>query len=227
MKADARHSLNVAARLLVAFLWSASAMAQSEIPATTYDGLERVDSARLDILYWRPGASLAPYKRIALLDCPVEFVKDWELNQGERRKVYRATAEDMERIRGLLAEEFRIVFTRALQAGGYEIVDAVADDVLLLRPAIVNLDVAAPDLQVPGNVINYVATTGEMTLFMELYDSATNSPIGRVIDRQEGSETGGFQISDSVTNRAEADRILGGWAGVLVEALDAQWSASR
>ncbi len=98
---------------------------------------------------------------------------------------------------------------------------------LLLRPAIVNLDVAAPDLQVPGNVVNYVATTGEMTLYMELYDSATNSPIGRVIDRQEGSETGGFQISDSVTNRAEADRILQGWVGVLVEALDAQWSASR
>ena len=203
-------------------------MAQSEIPATTYDGLERVDSARLDILYWRPGASLAPYKRIALLDCAVEFVKDWELNQDERRKVYQATAEDMERIRGLLAEEFRVVFTRALQAGGYEIVDAVADDVLLLRPAIVNLDVAAPDIAgVPGNVVNYVATTGEMTLYMELYDSATNSPIGRVIDRQEGSETGGIQISDRVTNRAEADRILGGWAGVLVEALDARWSAGR
>jgi hypothetical protein len=201
--------------------------AQSELPETTVEGLERVPAARADALYWRPNATLAPYKRVALLDCSVAFVKDWESTQDERRGFYKADAEDMARIRAELAKEFRNVFTQELTAGGYEIVDTVGNDVLQLKPAIVDLDVTAPPLDVPGNVINYVDTTGEMTLHLELYDSATNALIGRAIDRAEGSPTGGIQISDTVKNREDADRILRAWAVALRDALDAQWTASR
>ena len=66
-----------------------------------------------------------------------------------------------------------------------------------------------------------------MTLYMELFDSATKSLIGRAIDNRQGMDTGGFQVSNTVTNRAEADRILRAWASTLREALDEQWSGGR
>jgi len=212
---------------LVAGFASVTATAQEPYPQTTPEGLERVESERMDAVYWRPGASLAQYERIMLLDCSVSFIKDWELNQEERRKLYRADAEDMARIRSLLGQEFREVFTQELQErGGYEIVDSAADDVLMLRPAIVNLDVTAPVLDEPGTIINYVNSTGEMTLSLELYDSVTNALIGRAIDRQEGREVDSFLISDRIANEAEADRILLDWASTLREALDAEWAGN-
>lgn len=101
--------------------------------------------------------------------------------------------------------------------------DSDAEDVLLLEPAIVDLDVTAPVLEEPGTIINYVDSTGEMTLVLELSDSVTGALIGRAIDRQEGRKVETFLISDRITNEQEADRILLGWASILREALDAEW----
>jgi hypothetical protein len=229
MRNSIRKAMAGSLALAIGWAWQAPLLAQADLPATTEDGLTKLESKRVDVLYWRPGASLAPYKRIALLDCQVSFRKDWQEDQNsERRGVERVTAEDMERIQTLLAEEFRKEFTRELQErGGYEIVDVVGEDVLVLRPAIVNLDVAAPDLPTASRTRSFVASPGQMTLYMELFDSATKSLIGRAIDNRQGMDTGGFQISNSVTNRAEADRILRAWATTLREALDDQWSGSR
>jgi hypothetical protein len=210
---------------MLAIVGAAGLSAQPEYPAATPDGLERVASERVDVVYWRPGASLATYRRVALLDCSVAFRENWEQEQRQRRSVYFATPEDMQRIGGLLAEEFRMVFTRELTAGGYEVVSDAAEDVLLLRPAIVDLDVAAPDLGVPGIVMNYVTNAGEMTLQLDLVDPVTGSVLGRAIDREQGSEArDGFLISDAAKNREEADRILQRWALTLRGALDDRWS---
>lgn len=212
--------------MLTASLVSSATFAADELPERTDDGLVRQDARHLDVLYWRPGASLEPYRRVAILDPYVAFRKNWERDQNEDRRLYRVTAEDMERIRDVLADEFREEFTRELEErGGYEIVDVAADDVLVLRPAIVNLDVAAPDIETPDARRSYTASAGSMTLYMELYDAATNELIGRAIDQREGMDTGGFQVTNSVTNRAEADRILRAWANTLREALDEHWSA--
>jgi hypothetical protein len=65
-------------------------------------------------------------------------------------------------------------------------------------------------------------SAGEMTLVADLYDSETNTLIGHVIDRQRALDNGpyDFQIANSVTNAAEADRILSGWARRLRNALE-------
>jgi len=202
--------------------------AQSGLQAP--DGLEKIDSRRIDDLYWRPGASLGAYKRVMILTPAVAFRKDWQRDQNRDRGVStRVTAADMERIREALAKEFLDQFKTELQEkNGYEIVDTVGDDVLLLRPAIVNLDVAAPDVGGPTRVRSYVASAGQMTLYLELYDSATNELIGRAIDRREGRNMGGtFQVANRITNLAEAGRILRQWAGILRRALDDQWSGSH
>jgi hypothetical protein len=74
----------------------------------------------------------------------------------------------------------------------------------------------------PGITRTYVVNAGEMTLVAELYDSQTNALIARVVDRERGLERGlnELQIANRVTNTAEADRILSGWANRLRRALD-------
>jgi Protein of unknown function (DUF3313) len=229
MNTSARMIVQAPAVALAAMLFGAPVLAQKDdLPAQTEEGLVRQESKRLDVVYWRPGATLAGYKRIGLIDCEVQFVKDWAEDQNRSRPgVNRVTAEDMDRIRMGLSEEFRKVFTKELaEEGGYQIVDVVGDDVLILRPAIVNLDVNAPDIDTASRSRSYVSSAGQMTLYMDLYDAATRSLIGRVIDHRDASEGAYYQMANSVTNKAEADRIIRAWAKTLRDALDEQWSGN-
>ena len=66
----------------------------------------------------------------------------------------------------------------------------------------------------------YTTSAGEMTLYVELFDSATGAKIGQAIDRQRALDNGRITYTNSVTNTAEANRILRKWANLLVDALD-------
>jgi hypothetical protein len=126
----------------------------------------------------------------------------------------------VEKIKQRLADEFHAVFTESLVEGGYPVVDQAAEDVLLLRPAIINLDVNAPDTPRAGRSRTYTDSAGEMTLYVELYDSVTGDLIAKAVDRRVDRNSGYYTWSNSVTNRAAADRILKGWAEILVTALN-------
>ena len=126
----------------------------------------------------------------------------------------------MEEIKNRTANEFRSVFTQQLQDAGYPVVEKAGEDVLLLRPAIINLDVNAPDTMQPGRSHTYVDSAGEMTLYIELYDSVTGDLIAKAMDRKVDRSSGYYTWANSATNRAAADRILKGWAEILINALD-------
>jgi len=67
----------------------------------------------------------------------------------------------MEKIKADVAELFREVFTEKLgMDGGYEIVEAAGDDVLLVRPAIIDLDITAPDTMSAGRSRTYTSSAG-------------------------------------------------------------------
>jgi hypothetical protein len=89
----------------------------------------------------------------------------------------------------------------------------------VLRPALINIRVSAPDLMTAGRSTTYVQSAGEMTLYLELWDSATNTILARVVDAQADPQSYG-QISSSVSNRAAADRLMQRWASELHKALD-------
>jgi hypothetical protein len=199
-------------------------IADDEPSQVSDNGLELREVSNLRTVYVQPGATLAPYKRINLLDCFVDFRKGWQkdYNAQVRGTGRRITEKDMERIRKDVAEEFRKVFTKELETdGGYEIVDVAAPDVLLLRPAIINLVVTAPDNRAPGRSTTIVNSAGQMTLYLELYDSASKELIAKVMDPRTARTAGGFRRSSSVSNKAEADRILRRWADILRDHLDA------
>lgn len=201
-----------------------TALAWNKYPDQTDDGLDRIKSKRADAVYWKEGASLAGYDRVRIDNVSVAFKKNWLRDQNlERRSVAdRISSEDMEKIRDELARLFREEFTEELESNGYEVVDENGPDVLLLQPAIVNLDVTAPDtsLRTPGMTRTYTTSAGEMTLNLDFRDSDTNALIGRAIDRREDHSSGQIQYANSITNKADAKRILRSWAVALRKALD-------
>lgn len=204
-----------------ALLEHSGALAKDEVPETTHDGLELVEGTKLDAVYRLPGADFSVYNRVAILECAVAFRKNWQRDQNrDRRGSTRISQDDMDRIKAALSEEFSKVFTEELEKGGYDVVDSGGEDVLVLRPAIINLDVTAPDVLEPGRTRTFAATAGQMTLYMEVYDSVTSAILGRAVDAQSAWSTGRVQISNRVTNKAEADRILRRWATILVGKLD-------
>jgi hypothetical protein len=126
----------------------------------------------------------------------------------------------MEKIKTGLAADLRKIFTEELQKGGYEVVQEGGDDVLVLRPAIIDLDVAAPDTMEPGRSRSFSTSAGAMTLYLEVYDGASGEILVRAVDPKEARDNGRMMWQTSVTNRAEADRMLRKWAVLLREALD-------
>lgn len=209
--------------LLVAWLLiPALAWAQSgDSPQTSHDGLVLKEKNSSTELWVRPGASLAQYDKVALLECPVAFSKDWQRDQNDDvvDPMNMVTKQDMDRIKTALSDEFKEVFTQVLQKAGYSIVDYGAEDVLIVRPAIINLDVAAPDNMTPGMSQTFVASAGSMTLYVELYDSVHSQILARYVNA--AGDMGGFvEVANRVTNKAAADRILTRWADRLVKGLN-------
>lgn len=210
----------IAARSLIimaAFIMASPLQAADDLPETSPEGMVLLKDTEVRAVYAVPGASLEQYTKIGLLDAQVAFMKNWERDYNRNTTLSRrVNADDMEKIKQALADELRKVFIAELQdERGYEIVDHTGDDVLIVRPLILNLDVTAPDMNRGARERIIVSSAGQMTLYMELYDSVTGSIIARVIDPQ-AADRGGFAMqADRMTNRMEADRILKKWAGLL------------
>lgn len=200
-----------------------AALAKDKLPDRTEDGLMRIDSKKVDAVYWLEGATLEDYDKILIMDPQVAFRKNWQRDYnrtaapGASRRV---SSDDMERIKQGLAEEFSSVFKEVLGKAGYDVVDVPAEDVLVLRPAIVDLEVTAPDLGSSMRDRTYTTSAGRMTLYMDLFDSVTGDKIGTVIDAQKARDTGMMTWSSGVRNKEEARRIFRKWSGLLSNALD-------
>ena len=190
-------------------------------PAVDSEGMELVKDSELATVYADPGADLSIYNSIWLQDATVAFKKNWQRDQRRTSTRMRVRTSDMERIQDDVATLFREVFIKELTEGGYQLVEQAGEDVLLVKPAIVNLDVVAPDLQSSGSLTrSYSSRAGEMTLNVELYDSLTNDKIARATDRKRDYDRGYAEWRTSVSNRAVARRMMTVWAKALRSALD-------
>jgi len=202
---------------VISTLMASTVVAKDSLPEVSSDGLHLMKHTKVRAAYVKPGASFDTYTKVKILDCFVQFKKNWErdYNLNEVGLDGRVSDKDAEAIKQQLAVEFKKVFTKVLTKDGHEVVDEAGPDVLLLRPAIINLDVTAPDVRKFGMGNTWVASAGEMTLYLELYDSATNTLLARIIDPQAARQGGTAMPANKVSNTAAADRILAHWAGLL------------
>ena len=167
--------------------------AEKDIPEFSHDGMQRVINSKAAIAYIKPDTDFSGYRRFMILDCYVAFKKNWkkDYNREHRSGSDRLRDDDIERIRSEMAAAFREVFVKELSENdGYEVVDAAADDVLIIR------------------------------LYIELYDSVSGEILARAIDRKADRSHGRMQWATRASNRADAKRILRKWAGWLRERMD-------
>jgi hypothetical protein len=195
-------------------VFSHTAAAAQALPELSPEGLRLVPNTKAAAVYKRDGADFSGYDKVAILDCSVGFRKNWKRDQN-RASPFNVDDSDITRIKTELASEFKKIFIKELTAKGTQVVSEAGTGVLILRPAIFNLDITAPDTMEAGRTRNFSASAGQMTLFLEIYDSVTGDLLARVLDPQESSDYGFIRVRNSVTNRADADRILKQWATTL------------
>jgi hypothetical protein len=212
--------------LIVGLVLSASAAAKDDFPEVTKDGLRKIADTELSLVYAKDGVDLGVYDKVWLADATIAFKKNWKRDQN-RNSSARVSTSDMERIKTQLAELFLEVFTEKLTGAGHELVSAAGEDVLVVRPAILNLDVSAPDIRSTGRNYQLTESAGEMTLYIELYDSATGDHLVTALDRQADRRGSNFQWQTKASNRAAAKKMIGSWADTLIAALaDAKITAT-
>jgi hypothetical protein len=193
---------------------------ESKTPGISLDGLELVEQDRRGEIYADPNVDWSVYTEIQLDRASVAFRKNWQRDQN-RYDAFKVRASDMEQIKTSLADLFDEVFSQELSGdGGYTITTASGDQVLRIEPQIVDLDVYAPDTKRAGMSRSYVDSAGRMTLKLFMYDSVTGDLIATASDRREAPRRGYAQWANSVSNQAEARRMLQFWARALRERLD-------
>jgi hypothetical protein len=210
-------SITVTTLLLVAMAISPS-WAKKNLPPVNDEGMELVKNSKLATVYADPGADLSIYNRVMLLDASVAFKKNWKRDQN-RGVSMKVKDRDMVKIQEEVATLFREVFTKELVDGGYQMAYEAGEDVLLVQPEIVDLDVHAPDIKSSTRTNSYSESAGEMTLNLELFDSITNDKIAKATDRKRDNQYQ-MQWRTSVSNRSDARRMMTGWAKALRSALD-------
>ena len=213
------------AGLTVSLLLSPASFAADNYPSVTEEGLEKIKDTGGTLVYAKPDVDLSVYDRVWLVDATVAFKKNWQRDQN-RAQPFKVNTRDMDRIKEDLAGLFKEVFTGKLTEGGYQLATETGEDVLVVRPAIVNLDVQAPDVSSASRSYQLVESAGEMTLYVELYDSVTGDMLAKAMDRVKDRERGYFQWQSRASNRSAAKNALNMWADILVVALDEAKSAT-
>ena len=193
---------------------------KKELPEYTVEGLQLVpNSKKMAVVYAEPGANLSQYERVYLVDPYVAFKKNWQRDQN-RTYTNKIRTSDMDRIKIDVSKLFMEVFTEELENGGYTLATERAEDVLIIKPAIIDLDVTAPDTRSAGRVDTYTRTAGSMTLYLELYDSVTDDLLAKALDAKGDRGDGFASWSTTVSNKAAGRRMMKPWARALREALD-------
>lgn len=185
--------------------------------AWSEDGLESVKIRGLDVVYVRPGSSLADYDKFRLPPISVAFRKNWDRSSGTRSRV---SAKDAQRIKDRLATLVHSELVNELAAGGYKLSEQAGDDVIELDIRIIDLNVTAPDIPTAGRQTIYAVSAGQMTLVAELRDSVSGETIMRIYDTEEGDNSSRMRMITNIENQIQARQVVGGWARALRKQLD-------
>lgn len=195
-------------------------LAESEPPAVSLDGMELVEKDRRGEIYADPGIDWSVYTEIQLDPATVAFRRNWQRDQN-RYQSFKVREADMQRIKDGLSSLFDEVFKEELTTnGGYQLAAESGDHVMRIEPHIVDLDVYAPDTRNATMSRQYTESAGRMTLKVHIYDSVTGDLLVTASDRREAPRRGYMQWTTSVSNTAEARRMLQRWAEGLRKRLD-------
>lgn len=209
---------------LVFLFWTSFTIAEEEADGLSFDGLKALEETRVHMAYIDPEADFSVFTRVSILEPHVAFRSNWRRDQNRSRSSRRVSTSDMDRIKQDVSALFKNEFTNRLESRGFEVVNDAGEDVLVLRPAIIDLDVSAPDTMSGSRSRTYTAGVGAATLYIELFDSTSGAIVGRAADRRNARNGAGFATrANRVTNRAAASREFRVWADKLIDFLESHY----
>jgi hypothetical protein len=208
-------SIAISLGLLISFTLSA----KDDPPQVTADGLHLVPDTQLRLVYADPNADLGVYSKLLLIYPQVAFRKNWRQDININ-KPYIVTTDDMQNIRSRLAEMFREILVTKLEASNRTLVEEQAADVLIIRPAILDLNISSPETPRSRNTRSINRSVGDMKLYLELRDALTGDVLVKALDHQEDRSNVTTFMTDGNRNEKAARRILEGWADILVDGLN-------
>ncbi len=182
------------------------------------EGMELKKSTRSTVAYKKEGVDFSEYDKVQILPSAVAFKKNWkrDYNRDQSSLTTRIRDNDVIRIKTEVAKLFDEVFKEEFgKDADFPIVDTVTSGTLVIRPAIINLDVTSPDIQSSVNVKRYASDAGQATLFLELYDGVSGEILARIINVSVAGDNSYYQWATRVSNRADATRMIRKWAKAL------------
>ena len=203
---------------LAAVLVSGCETADRPPEEVTADGLVRVPARSVGGVYRAPDATFTQYRRLILEPPSISFIKDWD------EKHPKVSPTELARIREDCVKLFRDEFSRELvKRGAYKFADEPAPDVLLVIPAIEELDIAAPN--VGSQAFTRTYTTGRpvtMKVTGDLRDAQSGKLVGRVIIYRppELYPHRQLRIADRTTIAHEQRLVFADWSTLVREALN-------
>jgi hypothetical protein len=180
------------------------------------DGLRPLLYTRFDRAWARPGVDLSRYQRIWLVSEGVDYREPPERPYGPRTDAALVPLQ-REELESTLLSSLREAF---FADGAWKLAEAPGPDTLLVRAALVDVEVDAPPEPISVRQDVIVQSAGRATIVLELLDSGTRQVLARFIDREEFEPGTGRMQSNVVTNRQEVRRTLQTWAGLARRRLD-------
>ncbi len=157
--------------VMTAFLCGAAAA--QVVSDMTEDGLVRVPSSRKAGVYRLPDARFAQYRRVMLAPALVAIRKDPDKYSFSRVDTGLKPSERQRIVNDMSRAFHEELVAELVERGGFALAEAPAPDVLLIVPAITEVD---------------LSIAGSMTLIVELRDAASGVTVGRVIDYETASK---------------------------------------
>jgi hypothetical protein len=187
------------------------------------DGLTLTIDKRSTIAYKKEGVDFSEYTHVLILPSQVAFKKNWkrDYNRDQVGLSGRLKDADIIEIKEGVAKLFDEVFKDEFaKKGDSPLVDKVSAGTLIIKPAVIDLDINAPDLKTANRSRTYINETGKATLYLELYDGVTGEILARVMDAKIVGNHSFYKWANSVTNKADAKRTFRTWAKKLREKFD-------
>lgn len=186
----------------------------------SFDGLHKVDNSGAGMAWARPDFDISGYTKIWLVGAGIEYrqVKDrgrmaMRSGSGPYFIDDKSRAKFEKNVTDVFAEELA-------KTKRFELVDGPGPDVLMVRGGLLDVISYVPPETVGRSEV-YLRSVGEATLVLELRDSETGTILARSIERRAAESAGGsLQFSSTVSNSAEARRLIRRWAMQLRGALD-------
>jgi hypothetical protein len=197
----------------------APALAADDEKVDPFAGLKKVEESKVGVAYIDRDADFSVFKRVAISDPYVAFRSNWRRDQN-RNRVRPITTGQADRIKADVAKLLKEVFTERLEKDdGFEVTKVADYDVLLVKPAIIDLDINPPETGTAGASATMSASTGQAVLYIELFDSVSGDLLGRAADRQRGQNPH-FGLSTQALLEAHARAVFEDWADTLRNFLD-------